>query len=675
MAKKTNQPPLAFRQHGVSFSRFANTQWVGTCPFCGKARHLYVNASTLRWDCKSCGKKGTVADFLSEMHKRNVENLTRMKALLLSKDRAIPTKELRAAGVGYNELSDRYSIPVWYADGGGGVWDLRQYKLGGGAVMATSGLNLGICNWEALEGWRGEVWLAEGEWDWIALTAILRDSKRNAIALGCPGAGSFKREWVQMFEGHDVIVAFDHDEPGRTGAKRLGDLLQDTVRSLQFVRWPDERPEKWDVRDVYIASHRSGPQAMRELEGCLSPVPPGVDTKAPAKGKKSLDGPGLAATEVYARYRRWFHLPDNMLDVLDIVYGTVIANRIEGDPLWVFLIAPPGGFKTVPIMALDGCPNVESTDTLTPAGLISGATMAGGVDPSLLRKLHKKMLLVKDFTTVLNLPAQTREEVFGILRAAYDGKAERVLGNIGKKTIKASFGVLAAVTPAIEQYYEQHVQLGERFLGFRTPIPQGMRDQSEFLRRAHGNVGKETEIGADLRAVSLEVLNHNYGEPPEITEEISEQLISMALVVGRLRGVVTRERYSAQREVTHIPYTELPTRLIKQMTKAALGVTMFRRKPQVTVEELAVVRRLAEGSVPSGVFRAVHSMYRGGPERAWTSKEIADVIGLPEWPTTKRLLQNLVLLRAARVETVGRQECWTLTEDIVDVLSHSTMME
>jgi len=678
MAKKaqvTNQPPLAFRQHGVEFTRRASTQWVGTCPFCGKAKHLYVNATSLKWDCKSCHKQGTIETFLHRIHEMSVAAMNRRRAVALSRDRGLPTSALRKAGWGYNELSDRYVMPVWYADGGGGVWDLRHYKLASGRVNSTAGLHIGLAGWEELDGWKGEVWLCEGEWDWIALRTIIKESGRDALALCCPGAGSFKREWVQMFDGHDVVVAFDNDDPGRDGAKRLAGLLEDTVKVMRFVRWPDARPKGWDVRDVYIASHRSGSQAMRELDGCLSPVPPGLDVTAdPGKGSK-YDGPGVEATEVYSRYRRWFHLPDNMLDVLDIVYGSVIANRIVGDPLWTFIIAPPGGFKTVPIMALDGCKNIETTDTLTPAGLISGATMAGGVDPSLLKRLHRKMLLVKDFTTVLNLPAQTREEVFGILRAAYDGKAERVLGNIGKKTIKATFGVLAAVTPAIEQYYDQHVQLGERFLGFRTPIPSSMKDQREFLKRAHGNVGKEDEIGADLREVSAEILNYDYGPAPDVPGDIAERLIAMALVIGRLRGVVTRERYSAQREVTHIPYTELPTRLIKQITKAAMGVTQFRRKTVVTHSELSVVKRLAEGSVPTGVYRAVCSMYRGGRERAWTSAELADVIGLPEWPTVKRLLQNLVLLGAAKVVTVGRQHCWTLAGDMAEVLELSGMMD
>jgi hypothetical protein len=43
-------------------------------------------------------------------------------------------------------------------------------------------------------------------------------------------------------------------------------------------------------------------------------------------------------------FKRWLYLPDAA--ALLAVLGTVAANRMGGDPLWLLLIGPPGGGKT-----------------------------------------------------------------------------------------------------------------------------------------------------------------------------------------------------------------------------------------------------------------------------------------------------------------------------------------
>lgn len=45
------------------------TEYITTCPFCGKEKHFYVNLATLRFSCKKCWEEGGVYKLLSQFDK------------------------------------------------------------------------------------------------------------------------------------------------------------------------------------------------------------------------------------------------------------------------------------------------------------------------------------------------------------------------------------------------------------------------------------------------------------------------------------------------------------------------------------------------------------------------------------------------------------------------------
>lgn len=45
------------------------TEYITTCPFCGKEKHFYVNVNTLRFSCKKCWEEGGVYKLLSHFDK------------------------------------------------------------------------------------------------------------------------------------------------------------------------------------------------------------------------------------------------------------------------------------------------------------------------------------------------------------------------------------------------------------------------------------------------------------------------------------------------------------------------------------------------------------------------------------------------------------------------------
>ncbi|GAG25901.1 unnamed protein product, partial [marine sediment metagenome] len=254
------------------------------------------------------------------------------------------------------------------------------------------------------------------------------------------------------------------------------------------------------------------------------------------------DGTGISAQKVRTEFKEWLQFPYENTNVLDVMYGAIIANRLQGDPIWLFIVAPSGGMKTELLLSLYNSPGIYETTSLTPPALISGANFGAGGDPSLIPKLNKKVLIIKDFTTVLNLNAVALDEIFGILRDAYDGHITKHFGNAIIRSYDSKFGIIAGVTPAIEIYTEQHTALGERFLRYKIQTPTGSDYQNDILMRAIDNIGHEDDMRSSLANISKEVLNHEYDNIPEVPDDILKRIIALAQWTGLMRATVIRSK-------------------------------------------------------------------------------------------------------------------------------------
>jgi AAA+ superfamily predicted ATPase len=55
-----------------------------------------------------------------------------------------------------------------------------------------------------------------------------------------------------------------------------------------------------------------------------------------------------------------------------VVFGTIMAHRLDGDPVWLFLIGPPGDGKTEVVRSMSADEAIYTLSSLKPAALISG---------------------------------------------------------------------------------------------------------------------------------------------------------------------------------------------------------------------------------------------------------------------------------------------------------------
>lgn len=677
ITRKHDPAITAFTQHGMIPEGTSGDQAYGVCPFCGKSKHFYVHKKTHMWDCKTCLKKGGYQTFLTTIAEHCNKEFKGDIAISLSKQRGIKLSTLRKAKIGWNASNSTFIIPVMDANKER-MWDVRIYGKKG--LKSTSGCKVGLYNWENLNLSVTDVWLCEGEWDSMVMNEVLTDLKlKDTIAVAVPGAGTFKAEWVTMFEGKNVYVPYDHDNAGFEGSRKVYNNLSQIAKKLRFVHWPKSSTKGWDLRDQYGKMKKKASKFYLYLEELLDEKPPGLDEDSSDSADfgsnvkvatTQLDGPGITCQEVYTRFQKWLKLPTT--DVLDVMFGTVIANRLPGDPLWLFLVAPSGATKTELIMSMFSSPLMVTTTTLTGPALISGANVAGGNDPSLLRIMNERILLIKDFTTILSMNSLLREEIFGLLRDAYDGRIEKRFGNgVYRLYDPCRFGIVAGVTPAIELFTDEHTALGERFLRFKVPLVSDWTLQRDIIRKAVSNTTHEEEMRKDLQSIGHDVLNTEFADPPQIDDKIIEKVICLAQWTATLRSTIVRDKFS--KEVTHKPFSELGTRLAKQFCKLLLGIGMFRGLKTVTEAEYLIVKSVALGTVPSRMEDIMKVLYSKDKTATWSAKEISDIINLPQ-STTVRIIENLGMLNVLQKTYITQHKYnWSLTSEIIDLIERASI--
>lgn len=673
MAITKPDPLKAFKQHGfIQLGTSGSTQETGTCPFCGKD-HFFANVETKAWDCKSCGKKGGYKIFLKEIAEYCKPFFKGIQAITLSKNRGIGIPTLRARGVGFNPGTGKYTIPVPDRVAGE-TWNVLTYKPGG-KLIVTAGAQTGLFGWDQDIDAADTIWLCEGEWDGMAWMEVLSALNLDGqVAIAAPGASTFKAEWCGLFKDKKVMILFDHDKAGRAGAQRIYGAIKTLARELKFLHWPDgeELADGYDIRDACISAGKDRSAVMKYVTDRLQDMPPGADLTAlvdshGVKASNKFSGQGMPRNEVIASYRKWLWLPDPT--VIDFMFGVIVANRFQGDMIWGFIVGPSGCGKSELLMSIVDAPGIYTTTSMSPRSLISGAPGIGGADPSLIPRLHGKVLNLKDFTAVLGMTQNDREQVFSVFRDAYDGACGWDFGNGIIRQYNSRFGIISGVTPSIEMFTEDQTALGERFLRFPFPMPRTLEEKIELASRAKANQKNKTTMQTELNTVGKAVLNFDFGSEPHVPEEIDRKILYCAQYTALMRSTVPRDKFT--REITHRPFTEIATRLTTQYYKLCQGIGAFRRKKEVGPEEYDIIRRIALGTVPSRMEAFVRSMFETGPEKTYSTTTIGTLIDLPGAVAT-RIAENLLSIKAIRkTGLLGTRPEYQLNGDILTMIERA----
>ena len=356
---------------------------------------------------------------------------------------------------------------------------------------------------------------------------------------------------------------------------------------------------------------------------------------------------------------QWLYLEDQQ--AIDIIMATAICICLPGDPIWMLVITASGGMKTELLRTFSN-KRTYSISTLTPQTLISG--LKGGKDIDLMPKLDGKLLIIKDFTSILSKKAEDQAGIFADLREAYDGYLEKSFGSgAGTKRYKSSFGVLAGVTDAIDMYRVVHALLGERFLKCRLHT-----NPKEAIERASSLAGKEVEMRVALTEATNSCMAYyaqkaSQCEDVIIEKDTHQKIKALADLTAKLRSEVARDRFH---KVLYQPQPEVGTRLAKQFRKLAQGLSVFYEDECIGEAEYNVLLRIAQDTVPKQRMKLVLGMMDAEP---LTTKAAGDRAEIPT-ETAKEILEDLWMLKLI-ARTGDSTFFWQLTDSMHHLLLDS----
>ena len=335
--------------------------------------------------------------------------------------------------------------------------------------------------------------------------------------------------------------------------------------------------------------------------------------------------------EVIEVFERWLHLPDPC--ALYAMLGAVAANMLEGDPVWLLLVGPPGGGKSELLASLGGLPNTHPCATLTEAALLSGSPKREHATDAKGGLLHTiggfGIIVCKDFGSVLSMNRDARALVLAALREVYDGSWTRHVGTDGGKTLhwQGKVGLVGGCTPTIDRHHAVMGAMGERFLLFRLP----QTDATVLGHQALAHAGRETSMRAELSQAVRQLFADSQLVAHERTSDESEALVALATLVARARSAVERDGYS--RDIELIPEPEAPTRLVVMLDRLLVGLRAIGLDSQTAWK---IVTKAGLDSLPA-LRLDVLNVLRDGPQ---ATPKIGEAVGYPK-ATVKRTIEDL----------------------------------
>lgn len=672
---------LELEQHG--------TQLVGDCPFCGKHNKFYLDPKSTKWDCKVCHESGNDVTIMSRMHEKvwRPDLNDRHVAKLAEYRRGLPDDAFwLSPNLGYDSIADQYT---WLVQKPTGMpMGVRTFKLPKSgkknAVHQLKGTPLGLLGAEAM-GDKGRIqepiYICEGEWDHHAWIWLLSVTKRKGTVLALPGAGNFSQDWAGWFSGRDVIGCYDNDDPGRKGTVVCWKRIKDVAKSLKFLHWDEALKDGYDIHDLVLEHVRKPAKALQYVDGHLEGQPTGempqnattqAQQQVNAKQQEQEALAPISVEELHKVYRRWLQLENT--DLLDVTMGTLWSVHLSGNPLWMFIVSPPSSSKSETLVPVGEWWRCRTLSTVTARGLISGMQGPGGVDPSLFAQLDTQRagLIVKDLTPLLQTHREERDEVFGILRDAYDGSCSRMFGNgIRREYKELNFCVLAGVTPAIDSM--STVAMGERFLKFRPDREMDRADEEARAVRAISNAMSLDQMRKELKDAAVRCLQRPFDPadvlPPE--GEIIELVARLARLVAWARGAVVSDPRTDR--MYSRPVVEASPRLALQFVKLAQGLALhFEAEALSDPRVVGLLRRVALHTGDAISMSVIQVLYKVGKR---SKRELYDSLPSLNMTTIDVTLNTLVATRLVVREMDGDKPQYTLSREAAQLLKDTGILD
>lgn len=225
----------------------------------------------------------------------------------LREQKGLSLETIRQYKLGYD--GERIVVPI--RDAAGAVRNLRRYHPNRKPKMLPYRDGYGEVRFFPVEALQDEeIVIVEGEWDCLLARQALGV---NAVTQ-TGGAGTWKTEWNTLFKDKRVVICYDHDDPGREGARKVAEalaLVADEVRIVQLpVQGEGEDLSDWILR--YGGNRDAWDQLVASAEVMERPAMPVVEVpESNDRPKIDAGNNNLAqlAKEAWAAVVRWNNPP------------------------------------------------------------------------------------------------------------------------------------------------------------------------------------------------------------------------------------------------------------------------------------------------------------------------------------------------------------------------------
>lgn len=354
--------------------------------------------------------------------------------------------------------------------------------------------------------------------------------------------------------------------------------------------------------------------------------------------------------------------------VLRLIFSTAVAQHLSNrtELLWTILVGPSASGKTsllLPMMnwskalCCDDCTSNSMISASDPKGRRIDAKAFGDeddpFDPSMIRILDGKLLVIKDLTLLLSRD-QEASHFWGHMRAAYDGRLSKHSGTVGHQDSgNVRFGFVAGTTDiSIDSSLIRASQLGERTLVYRqhqytTSCKQDMEMGLAVLRDRNTQGSKEKILSRRVRRLlDKAVLQVSSVGPINPQESVPVQcVIELASALAKLRTVPSGDTVSPH---------ERNSRVVKQFGTLCDVSAIISGRRKWSQDEVELCVRICRSSLSTKVrllFDYMSVKSRSNRQSDWpTAATASKAIGtshtrfadmqLRQWHNAKLVLRD-----------------------------------
>lgn len=309
---------------------------------------------------------------------------------------------------------------------------------------------------------------------------------------------------------------------------------------------------------------------------------------------------------------------------VDFVMASYLTAFLPGavEKAWGDLCGPPAIGKTEILRALDdGQQRTIMIDTLTENAFASA--MRDPDEPerdfSLLFQLSSgrdpkgpKVLVIKEFSTFLNMRREKVDKIFADLRSAYDGSYTTAAGNIGLETrADLQFGLITGCTEKLDDFRRTNQTLGERTLVCRIG-----REAASYAARAavadhvvQGCRMKKAALRARIKIQTRKAINAAIKRIKSCGGKVAQSDLFLRRV-ARVAAIATSIRSSPLSKKSYTNLAEGAARFAGQLTSWGDCRVLFDGRSGWTADDYTLVRRIAQDTMPPEFLRGIHAMWK-----------------------------------------------------------------